>query len=742
MERAREPMTPAVAETEHTDPTRWLRSKVSAPYEQAARAARSLDSRLAARTAAELHLGGGILLCIAALADRRASVPAVGLLAVAALVMGTGMAALERTGEASMGFVYAAELAALGLVAALVAASGGTESAYPAFYLLPVAHTAVFQSRNRLLLAAAAAVVLLFAPLAYGGPSERFVAFALVALVPAAAAASVIHGAVALLRQERRQAAWREAEALRIADSDPLTGVGNYRLFRRALEKESARSRRHGEPFSLIVVDLDGFKAINDEVGHQAGDEALQRVAQALRETLRTEDVLCRQGGDEFGVLAVHVGYAEASELAGRLRAAVGAIYLPQLRRPLSVSVGWATFADPVSTADGLVARADWELRAAKRRRVGSPPPVAFGTPLAAPPASAQVDARLATLSGFARSLALAQDEEEVARLAVGQLVGALDASVAEIWRCDPQSGRPALAARRDQDDEVAGGEAQQGHAGAVAQVLRTNRVLVAPVPRQHALGPESSSQAMELVVPITHTGRVIGAARLVLDRPDSGSPVERRMALALAAQVGVALAAARARAALTSAGPQQLVDCASVTGDSDAAERVADLATGAGAMLGMGREDLDVLRTAALLHRVGMVGVPAGLPLRPFALSDAEREVLQQHPVIAEELLVDVPALRAAGSILRHAYERQDGRGYPDGLAGDAIPLASRALHVAVAYVAMTSHRPYRQALADDQARQELRAAAESGQLDPVVVEVTLAVLSARNRAQVSFHP
>jgi len=78
---------------------------------------------------------------------------------------------------------------------------------------------------------------------------------------------------------------------------DGLTGAGNYRMFWLRLEAESARARRHGEPFSLVLLDLNGFKPINDELGHVTGDEALRRVADTLRGVVRGEDVVCRQAG-------------------------------------------------------------------------------------------------------------------------------------------------------------------------------------------------------------------------------------------------------------------------------------------------------------------------------------------------------------------------------------------------------------------------------------------------------------
>jgi HD-GYP domain-containing protein (c-di-GMP phosphodiesterase class II) len=157
----------------------------------------------------------------------------------------------------------------------------------------------------------------------------------------------------------------------------------------------------------------------------------------------------------------------------------------------------------------------------------------------------------------------------------------------------------------------------------------------------------------------------------------------------------------------------------------------VAELAEAAGRELGLGPAERETLRHAALLHKVGMLGVPAGLPLRPAPLSDEETDVLREHPIIAQRLLGPIPRLGEAASILRHAHERHDGTGYPDGLAGDDIPPAARVLHAAIAYAAMREPRPWREPLTDERARAELRRVSGT-QLDPEVVYALLRALAA----------
>jgi putative two-component system response regulator len=129
------------------------------------------------------------------------------------------------------------------------------------------------------------------------------------------------------------------------------------------------------------------------------------------------------------------------------------------------------------------------------------------------------------------------------------------------------------------------------------------------------------------------------------------------------------------------------------------------------------------------LLHDVGKIGIPDGILLKPGPLSAAERRRMQTHTVLGEAMLSGIAFLKGEGlKIVRSHHERWDGRGYPDGLARDEIPLGARIFAVADALDAMTSHRPYRRALSWRAAREEL-IAQRKRQFDPDVIDAFLAV-------------
>ena len=155
----------------------------------------------------------------------------------------------------------------------------------------------------------------------------------------------------------------------RIASRDSLTGAAARHAFLETATACLARARARDEPLSVVVIDLDHFKAVNDAFGHAAGDNALRLVAHALRGALRDEDLLGRIGGEEFAALLPGADLATARLVAERLRAAVSAAVLEieGLRVPLSVSAGVACLRPSDLDLGGLLGRADRGLYQAKR---------------------------------------------------------------------------------------------------------------------------------------------------------------------------------------------------------------------------------------------------------------------------------------------------------------------------------------------------------------------------------------
>jgi diguanylate cyclase (GGDEF)-like protein len=190
--------------------------------------------------------------------------------------------------------------------------------------------------------------------------------------VPVANALSrlVVLSIVVVLVTGLRGARQREAE---LARRDALTGLANARSFYDAVDDARRVQARTGRPLTLAYLDLDDFKAVNDELGHAAGDDLLRRVAEVLTASVREVDTVARLGGDEFVVLLPETSHDASEVLLARLHEALTELRFPAtvgdggLPRPLTVSMGAVTFPRFVSTAHAMVSEADRVMYEVKR---------------------------------------------------------------------------------------------------------------------------------------------------------------------------------------------------------------------------------------------------------------------------------------------------------------------------------------------------------------------------------------
>lgn len=175
--------------------------------------------------------------------------------------------------------------------------------------------------------------------------------------------------------------------------------------------------------------------------------------------------------------------------------------------------------------------------------------------------------------------------------------------------------------------------------------------------------------------------------------------------------------------------------------------ERLAHYAVALGTALGLPPADLDALHRGAFLHDIGKIAIPDRILLSPGKLSAEEFEEMKRHPLVGDELCATLPSLQRVRPIVRHHHERLDGRGYPDRIAGDRIPLLAQIVRVVDVFDALTTDRPYRQALSPAEAFKLLLADAESGACSPVLVRRFMDTHRARPAVQApepapSMHP
>jgi diguanylate cyclase (GGDEF)-like protein len=261
--------------------------------------------------------------------------------------------------ERQPGWAVVVAALVLALVLGAVDAVTGFEISFALFYLLPVALAAwAAGKRAGALMAAICAVVWLIADQVAGQAlSQPAVTFW------NAIARFGVFVVVALLLAELRQLLVLERQ---LARSDQLTGLLNRRAFFDIVQAELERARRFSHPVTLLYLDIDNFKSFNDALGHEAGDHLLERVAGAIRTTVRTVDSAARLGGDEFGILLPETDRRMAQVVGARLREALHASG-PGEVQPLSASIGAVSCLVVPDSVEALVAAADSLMYQVKR---------------------------------------------------------------------------------------------------------------------------------------------------------------------------------------------------------------------------------------------------------------------------------------------------------------------------------------------------------------------------------------
>jgi diguanylate cyclase (GGDEF)-like protein/putative nucleotidyltransferase with HDIG domain len=246
------------------------------------------------------------------------------------------------------------------LVEWAVFASGDTTSPYAMFYFWIAIYAFYFLSRFR------ACLQMVFIGLAYSTVLVSSGDIGTTPVIHWAFVTSTLVVAGAFIGAQRGHVDRLIAKLSSAARTDSLTGLTNRRGFEELFETELERARRSGRPLSVIVGDLDGFKAINDRFGHAAGDRALEKLSEILQSVKRRIDTAARVGGEEFAVIAPDSDHHAAYILAERMRREVRDTFTGE-QLPLTISLGVATFPRHGASAESLIGGADEALYAAKK---------------------------------------------------------------------------------------------------------------------------------------------------------------------------------------------------------------------------------------------------------------------------------------------------------------------------------------------------------------------------------------
>jgi diguanylate cyclase (GGDEF)-like protein len=530
------------------------------------------------------------------------------------------------------------------------------------------------------------------------------------------------------------------AEAAR---TDGLTGCLNHAALHETLRREMQRSRRTGRRLSIVLVDLDNFKQVNEQHGHLVGDEVLRRVGRALREAVRPYDFVARYGGDEFAIVAVDAHESRAAEIGersiARLRSALDEIMGEEAGTYATAGVAeW----DGVAPPNEIVREADRALLFGKQQGIRGQAVVASdvapGFSLGRAFADDQPQPRSAATEGWpsavreeteplrkrARQLALAN--ALAARVASLNRVESIAAAVVdELERGFGYSSCALVLPAGDGTLEAVGSSGRRRPwrelraSDAVERCLVDRRPVRLDEPPSTIRRLARSGQAgSELAVPILVDSHLWGALDIQEQATAAFEEADVRLLEAVAESVGAAVSAAARyeqleRAYLATA---EALGSALESKDAHTAEHARSIVRNAeavGTRLGMSADELRDLRYAAAFHDIGKIAVPERILNKPGPLTESERLEVERHVEIGAQILSQVDFLEGVLPLVRHCHEHWDGGGYPDGLAGDRIPLGARVILVCDAHDAMTADRPYRPALAPDRAYEEIREAA-----------------------------
>jgi len=522
-----------------------------------------------------------------------------------------------------------------------------------------------------------------------------------VAREPDAAPTFVAHFVDLSARKARELEIGRYADELRArAEEDPLTGLGNRGRF--DLELRRRTESAEGEGLALVLLTVAGLRRANDEQGHAAGDAVLRDVAAAVR-----GELAYRFRGATFALLLPGADEAAARAEVTRIRAAVEVAH-PGVRLVDGVS----RWPDDGPTADLVVLRAEVDAQG-RRRAAAVPRPAAGPAP--------ELPKRVATLLEVAREH-LGMDVAWLSELGGDELTfRAVDGDGSSFGFME------GLQARVDEQicGHVLAGRLPHAVTDAAADPL------TAPM----AVTEEAEIGAYVGVPVELPGGRRYGMLCTASHaaRPEIGA-TEARVLRALAAVVADQLDDADVRREqVEHTGLHALLAALDArdhyTGSHS--EAVVELAGKVARRLGLGRREVGEVEQVALLHDVGKIGIPDSVLQKPGPLDGLEWDLMRQHSALGARIVASIGSLAHLAPAVRAEHERWDGGGYPDGLAGEAIPLAARIILATDAFHAMTSDRPYRRAMPLEAAVAELKRGAGS-QFDPRVTAALVAVVSA----------
>ena len=384
-----------------------------------------------------------------------------------------------------------------------------------------------------------------------------------------------------------------------LALRDIQTGLYNHKYLTHIMDSEFYRVKRYGGLLSVIMLDVDFFKSINDAYGHQFGDMVLKQLAQQLRKMTRQYDVIVRYGGEEFIIISTGASREQAIALAQRILDGISLFHFGDKNNEIKLKVSLACTSypeDKVNNAMELIKMAEHILARAK------------------------------------------------------------------------EEGGNRVYSSLDKKKTTAD--------------LKESKIKEVNLLRQklEKLNKQANQNLIESIFAFAKT--------IELKDHYTGEHVEQTV----------------------------------------------KYATGIASALGLSKHDTEMIRQAAILHDLGKIGISDKILMKKSKLTDKEMQEIRRHPRIAADILRPIHVLNTIVPFILHHHERWDGKGYPDGLKAEEIPLGARIVAISDVYQALISNRPYRKAFPKKEAMKIIEDAAGT-QFDPKIAGIFLGILKKERR-------
>ena len=517
----------------------------------------------------------------------------------------------------------------------------------------------------------------------------------------------------AQLDETNQQRAAREQQFKDELYRDPLTGAYNRRYYEEVVRKSIG-------PAGIALVDVDDFKICNDTYGHHAGDVALETVANAIRSCIRSSDPLIRYGGDEFLLVLPGIPGDFLQTKLEQIRTAAQMTSVPgysHFRISLSIGGTIQSIADPM---ENIVRRADWLMYQAKCRKNA----VMVEIP----------GHDLETLEKLLqeKSKILLVDDSKMNRMMLTEILGD------SYHILEAENGRECL-------------ETLQAEAGNIALVLLDINMPV--------------MDGFEVLTAMNRNHTIEDTPVIMISSDDSDAAIRKSYELGASDYVNRPFDARIVYRRVTNtiklyAKQRRLVQM--VSDQIRARENNTDMLVGVlshivefrngesglhvrhiriitelllrrlleiSSRYSITAEQQDMIPLASALHDIGKIGIDEKILNKPGKLTPEEFEVMKTHSMLGAKMLHDLdnfaeqPLLQTAYEIARWHHERWDGRGYPDGLKGDAIPISAQLVALADVYDALTSERCYKKAFSHEKAVQIIQNG-ECGAFNPLLLQ------------------